>query len=110
MLHIYPLCGKFYFPWHIHQIEATDGVQCLLRKTHRYTISNVESQDFTHNNMPCSVPGIEPAISGMLSGRANQYLTAPPLKGISDLYWRCSVNNILVGDTYSINYRWVVVQ
>ena len=21
-LHIYPLCGIFYFPWHRHQIEA----------------------------------------------------------------------------------------
>ena len=24
-LHIYPLCGIFYFPWHRHQIEGTDG-------------------------------------------------------------------------------------
>ena len=22
---IYPLCGLFYFPWHRHQIEGTDG-------------------------------------------------------------------------------------
>ena len=22
-LHIYPLCGIFYFPWHRHQIEGT---------------------------------------------------------------------------------------
>ena len=25
-LHIYPLCGIFYFHWHRHQIEGTDGV------------------------------------------------------------------------------------
>ena len=25
MLHIYPLCGIFYFPWHRHQIEGTNG-------------------------------------------------------------------------------------
>ena len=24
-LHIYPLCGIFYFPWHRHQMEETDG-------------------------------------------------------------------------------------
>ena len=52
-LPIYPLCGIFYFPWHIHQIytaltssrpgpkplnvkvpvKGTDGFYCLLRKT-----------------------------------------------------------------------------
>ncbi len=36
-------------PLHRHQIERTDGFQCLLRKTQRYTISNVESQVFTPN-------------------------------------------------------------
>ena len=25
-LHIYPLCGIFYLPWHRHQIEGTNGV------------------------------------------------------------------------------------
>ena len=25
-LHIYPLCGIFYFPWHRHQIEGTNGL------------------------------------------------------------------------------------
>ena len=44
--------GIFYFPWHRHQIEVTDGFQCLIRKTQRYTISNVESQVFTPNNVP----------------------------------------------------------
>ena len=24
-LYIYPLCGIFYFPWHRHQLEGTDG-------------------------------------------------------------------------------------
>ena len=24
-LHIYPLCGIFYFPWHRHQTEGTNG-------------------------------------------------------------------------------------
>ena len=46
-LHIYPLCGIFYFPWHRHQIEGTNGFYCLIRKTERFTISNVESQVFT---------------------------------------------------------------
>ena len=45
-LHIYPLCGIFYFPWHRHQIEGTNGFYCLIRKTERFTISNVESQVF----------------------------------------------------------------
>ena len=49
-LHIYPLCGIFYFPWHRHQIEGTNGFYCLIRKTERFTISNVESQVFTSNN------------------------------------------------------------
>ena len=40
-LHIYPLCGIFYFPWHRHQIEGTNGFYCLIRKTGRFTISNV---------------------------------------------------------------------
>ena len=40
-LHIYPLCGVFYFPWHRHQIEGTNGFYCLIRKTERFTISNV---------------------------------------------------------------------
>ena len=43
-LQIYPLCGIFYFPWHRHQIEGTNGFYCLTRKTERFTISNVESQ------------------------------------------------------------------
>ena len=55
-LHIYPLCGVFYFPWHRHQIiwqmqiEGTNGFYCLIRKTERFTICNVESQVFTPNN------------------------------------------------------------
>ena len=48
-LHIYPLCGVFYFPWHSHQIEGTNGFYCLIRKTERFTICNVESQVFTPN-------------------------------------------------------------
>ena len=45
-----PLCGVFYFPWHRHQIEGTNGFYCLIRKTERFTISNVESQVITPNN------------------------------------------------------------
>ena len=59
-LHIYPLCRIFYFPWHRHQIEGTNGFYCLIRKTERFTISNVESQVFTPNNSrldPGSNPG-----------------------------------------------------
>ena len=32
-LHIYPLCGIFYFPWHRHQIEGTTGFPCFFRMT-----------------------------------------------------------------------------
>ena len=39
-LHIYPLCGIFYFPWRRHQIEGTNGFYCLIRKTERFTIYN----------------------------------------------------------------------
>ena len=56
-LHIYPLFGIFYFPWHRHQIEA---FTVYIRKTERFTISNVESQVFTPNNSrldPGSNPG-----------------------------------------------------
>ena len=49
-LHIYPLCGVFYFPWHRHPIEGTNGFYCLIRNTERFTISNVESQVFTPTN------------------------------------------------------------
>ena len=59
-LHIYPLCGIFYFPWHRHQIEGSNGFYCLIRKTERFTISNVESQVFTPSNSrldPGSNPG-----------------------------------------------------
>ena len=59
-LHIYPLCGIFYFPWHRHRIEGTNGFYCLIRKTERFTISNVESQVFTPTNSrldPGSNPG-----------------------------------------------------
>ena len=58
-LHIYPMCGIFYFPWHRHQIEGTSGFYCLIRKTERFTISNVESQVFTPNNSPLD-PGSNP--------------------------------------------------
>ena len=50
-LHIYPLCGIFYFPWHRHQIEGTNGFYCLIRKTERFTISNVESQVFERTTL-----------------------------------------------------------
>ena len=52
--------GIFYFPWHGHQIEGTNGFQCLIRKTQRYIISDVESQVFTPNNVPD--PGSEPGL------------------------------------------------
>ena len=32
-LHIYPLRGVFYFPWHRHQIKGTNRFYCLIRKT-----------------------------------------------------------------------------
>ena len=51
--HLPPVWGLlhlFYFPWHRHQIEGTNGFYCLIRKTERFTISNVESQGFTPNN------------------------------------------------------------
>ena len=59
-LHIYPLCGIFYFPWHRHQIEGTNGFYCLIRKTERFTISNVESQVFTPNYNSRLDPGSNP--------------------------------------------------
>ena len=39
--------GYTFTPWHRHQIEGTNGFYCLIRKTERFTISNVESQVFT---------------------------------------------------------------
>ena len=46
-LHIYPLCGIFYFPWHRHQIEGTNGVYCLIRKT-RDSQSLMQRARFLH--------------------------------------------------------------
>ena len=55
-----PCVGSFTSPWHRHQIEGTNVFYCLIRKTERFTISNVESQVFTPNNSrldPGSNPG-----------------------------------------------------
>ena len=62
--------GYTFTPWHRHQIEGTNGF-------FRYTISKVESQDFTPNNMPCSLSGDRTPNGGMLCGRANHYTIAP---------------------------------
>ena len=32
-LHIYPMRGIFYIPWHRYQIEGTNGFQCFFQKT-----------------------------------------------------------------------------
>ena len=37
-LHIYPLCGIFYFPWHGHQKEGTNGFS-VSSERHRDTQS-----------------------------------------------------------------------
>ena len=81
-LHTYPLCGIFYFPWHRHQIEGTNGFYCLIRKTERFTISNVESQVFTPRII-LAQPGKRTRAAGVrpTTGR----LTAPLL----NLWSRC---------------------
>ena len=56
-LHIYPLCGILPPVW---DLTPCVGSYCLIRKTERFTISNVESQVFTPNNShldPGSNPG-----------------------------------------------------
>ena len=46
-----PCVGSFTSPGiDTGQIEGTNGFYCLIRKTERFTISNVESQVFTPNN------------------------------------------------------------
>ena len=77
-LHIYPLCGIFYFPWawHRHQIEGTNGFYCLIRKTERFTISNVESQVFTPRII-LAQPGRWTRAAGVQSVRPTTGLTAP---------------------------------
>ena len=74
--------GIFYFPWHRHQIEGTNGFRCLIRKTQRHTISNVESQVFNLIITP-SPSGIRTPVGGVVSGRANHYTTAPLYGGNS---------------------------
>ena len=74
-LHIYPLCGIFYFPWHRHQIEGTNSFYCLIRKTERFTISNVESQVCTPNNSRLD-PGSNP-------GRAARVTNECPTTGLT---------------------------
>ena len=78
----YPLFGIFNFPWHRHQIEGTNGFYCLIRKTERFTISNVESQVFTPNNSrldPGSNPGCprDKRMSYHWTNCASHGLTAP---------------------------------
>ena len=79
-LHIYPLCGIFYFPWqwHRHQIEGTNGFYCLIRKTERFTISNVESQVFTPRII-LALPGRRTRAAGVQSVRPTTGLTVPLL-------------------------------
>ena len=89
-LHIYPLCGIFYFPWHRHQIEGTNGFYRLIRKTERFTISNVESQVFTPRII-LAAPGTRTRAAGVLSVRPTTGLTAP-LSGRLYIYchlWHC---------------------
>ena len=54
-LHIYPLCGIFYFPWHRDQIEGTD--RCLIRKTQTSLMLRAR---FLHLKCNLLGPGIEP--------------------------------------------------
>ena len=77
-LHIYPLCGVFYFPWHRHQIEGTNGFYRLIRKTERFTISNVESQVFTpnHYHLPLGLNA-----GGPRPKRVSYHWTTAPLVG-----------------------------
>ena len=84
MLHIYHLCGIFYFPWHRHQIEGTNGLWCLIRKTQvnlkwvsrtthvlklRQWDSNTQPHDLT-TEIPCPTTSLStnltPAVSGKL--------------------------------------------
>ena len=41
-LHIYPLCGIFYFPWHRHQIEAKKGPTAFSVSSERHWQSGVK--------------------------------------------------------------------
>ena len=69
--------GIFYFPWYRHQIEGTNGFQCLIRKTQRYTISNEDSlARFLHLIITPGPSGIRTPVGGVISGRANHYTTA----------------------------------
>ena len=72
------LCGIFYFPWHRHQIEGTNGFYCLIRKTERFTISNVESQVFTPRII-LAEPGTRTRAAGVQSVRPTTGLIAPLL-------------------------------
>ena len=64
------------FPWHRHQIEGTNGFYCLIRKTERFTISNVESQVFTPRII-LAYPGRRARAAGVQSVRPTTWLTAP---------------------------------
>ena len=70
----YHLCGIVDFPWHRHHIEGTNGFSFLIRKTQRYTISNVECQVFTHNIYHAR-SGDRTQIAGMPSGRVKATVT-----------------------------------
>ena len=100
-LHIYPLCGVFYFPWHIHQIEGTNGFYCLIRKTERFTISNVESQVFTpnHYHLPLGLNA-----GGPRPKRVSYHWTTAPLVGPRRLSYiilgGCPFNGPLSGTKY----------
>ena len=67
--------GIFYFPWHRHQIEGTIWKGPTVVSVLLITISNVESQVFTSNNVPG--PRHRTPAVGVTSGRPNHCTTAP---------------------------------
>ena len=75
-----PCVGSFYFPWHRHQIEGTNGFYCLIRKTESFTISNVESQVFTPRII-LARPGRWTRAAGVQSVRPTTRLCLPLCTG-----------------------------
>ena len=64
--------------WHIDNRKKGPMAFSVYSTRHRYTVSNVESQVFTPNNMPCCLSWDQTATGGVPSGHANQLYGCRP--------------------------------
>ena len=69
-LHIYPPCEMFYFPWHRHQIEGTNGFS-VSSERHIYTQSLMLRGSVLRLIFNMPGPGMEPRSPACQTGVLN---------------------------------------